>query len=207
MKACKSEGIVLKSYAYKDRERVIHLFTPDRGIVHLIVKNLSVKNPQRVNLTTPLCRGEYVYYQGKSEIYRFVEGSILNLHLALRASLKLLKLSANMLHTIHASQLPQKPSPKLYQLLLSYLKKLPLSPESLWMSFHLKLLKQEGLLSFQKPDIRFAHTSYSLNEEEWLVFILLLEGRDFSLLEGLSPPKSLREKIENVLRLQHSIET
>jgi len=198
MKENKSEGIVLKSFAYKETERILHLFTPDQGIIHLIAKHLSPKKPQRVNLTTPLCRGQYVYRKGKSDLYTLIDGSILNLHLPLRQSLKELTLGGKMLQAIHDTQLPEKPAPKLYELLAAYLKKLPLAPETLWASFQLKLLKHEGFISFAKPHIKSIEGTHTLNEDEWNHFLLLSEGRDFPTLTAFTPPESLKKSIDDI---------
>ncbi|CCB89786.1 DNA repair protein RecO [Simkania negevensis] len=198
MKENKSEGIVLKSFAYKETERILHLFTHDQGIIHLIVKHLSPKKPQRINLSTPLCRGQYVYRKGKSDLYTLLDGSILNLHLPLRQSLKQLTIGGKMLQAIHDTQLPEKPAPQLYNLLAAYLKNLPLSPENLWASFQLKLLKHEGLISFSKPQINSALGIHTLTEEEWNHFLLLAEGRDFSTLTAFTPPESLKKSIHDI---------
>ena len=198
MKENKCEGIVIKSYAFKETERIIHLFTPDQGIIHLIVKHLSPKKPQRVNLTTPLCQGQYIYRKGKSDLYSFIDGSILNLHLPLRQSLSELTLGGKMLQAIHDTQLPEKPAPKLYQLLSAYLKKLPLAPASIWTSFQLKLLKHEGHISFEKPHIKSIHGIHTLTSEEWSHFLLLSEARDFSTLTAFTPPESLQKNVEDI---------
>ncbi|MCP5489512.1 MAG: recombination protein O N-terminal domain-containing protein [Chlamydiales bacterium] len=56
MKENKSEGIVLKSFAYKETERILHLFTHDQGIIHLIVKHLS-KNLSGLTSLPPFAVG------------------------------------------------------------------------------------------------------------------------------------------------------
>jgi|GEM_PF-2464476 len=206
MKESKCEGIVLKSYPFKEEQRIIHLFTPDQGVIHLITRNLSLKKPQHVNLATPLCRGHYVYRKNRSALCTFVDGSILNLHLPLRSSLRLLKLSGLMLQTIHTTQLPEKPHPQLYHLLRAYLEKLPLSPESLWLSFQFKLLKYEGQFFFDKPYIRLAQGMYQLTESEWPYFLTLVEGRAFSVLCQLHLPVSFKKRMEDLLQAEmHSI--
>jgi len=198
MKENKCEGIVLKSYAFKETERILHLFTPDQGIIHLIVKHLSPKKPQRVNLATPLCQGQYLYRQGKSDLYSFIDGSILDMHLPLRQSLEKLTIGGKMLQAIHDSQMPEKPAPKLYQLLSAYLKKLPLAPVAIWTSFQLKLLKHEGLISFEKPYIKSANGTHALSSDEWSHFLLLLESRDFSTITTFTPPESLQKSVEDI---------
>lgn len=59
-------------------------------------------------------------------------------------------MGCDLLQAVLGSQLPGKPSPQLYALLLIYLKKIPQTayPWVLAASFRLKLLMHEGLISF-----------------------------------------------------------
>ncbi len=200
MKEKKCEGIVLQSYPFKEAQRIVHLFTPDQGVIHLITQRLSLKRPQQVNLATSLCRGQYVYRQNRSKLCTLIDGSILNLHLPLRQSLHLLKISGNMLQAIHSTQLTKKPTLRLYHLLRTYLEKLPLSPDSLYLSFQLKLLKYEGQLAFERPYIHLTQGEYALTESEWSYLLILAEGRAFSVLEQLQLPPSFIKKMGELLQ-------
>ncbi len=146
------EGVVLKAIPFKENDRILSIFTPDRGVMSLYVRGLSKKKPTLVNLTTPLCRGEFVFRKGRTDLHRFIDGTILDLHLPLRRSYKHLEYAGKMLQAILQSQMPGKSANRLYALLTSYLKKLPDSsfPETMWASFQLKLLKYEGLLAISE---------------------------------------------------------
>ncbi|MDJ0652337.1 MAG: DNA repair protein RecO [Simkaniaceae bacterium] len=152
----KTEGIVLKAVPFEENDRILSLFSPDQGIVTLYVRGLSKKKPTLVNLTTPLCRAEFLFRKGRSNLYRFIDGTILDLHLPLRRSYRHLEYAGKMLQAILKSQMPGKNAKKLYHLLSSYLKKLSEAsfPETLWASFVLKLLKHEGLLVFDETCLR-----------------------------------------------------
>jgi len=194
----KCEGIILKSYAYKETERILHLFTKDLGIIHLVIKHLSPRKPQRINLATPLCQGQYVLRKGKSDLFSFLDGSIIDLHLPLRQTLLTLETGGRMLRAIHDSQLPEKPAPLLYKLLSLYLKKLPLGPQTLLTSFQLKLLIHEGLISFEKPHLNYSGGTLTLNAEEWPILFLLAHGRDFETLISLSPSQELQKTVKDL---------
>lgn len=150
----KVEGIVLKAISFKENDRILTLYTPEQGVMSLYVRGLSKKKPTLTNLATPLCRGEYLFRKGRSDLHKFLDGSILDLHLSLRKSYHHLEVAGKILHTMHETQLPGKSSPALYALLASYLKKLGDAkyPETLSASFHLKLLKHEGLLALENHD-------------------------------------------------------
>ena len=104
----REEGIVLKSTPFKDADRIVTVFTPNQGVLSFIVKRLSKNRPAMVNLTTPLCRGEFIFKTGRSQLHRFIDGTILDLHLPLRQSYERLDYGAKMLSAILTSQMPQE---------------------------------------------------------------------------------------------------
>lgn len=212
----RSEGVVLKATPYKENDRIITLFTPDQGVISLYVRGLSRSKPALVNLTTPLCHGEFIYRKGKSDLYRFVDGTIIDLHLPLRRSYQHLEFGGKMLQAILKSQLPGKAAEKLYALLLTYLKHLPTAehPAVLWVSFLLKLLKHEGLLSLTEsctscgnPASRFGDgesrcsecdegLSFPFSEEEWKLLYTLGSTRQFTNINHLTLDLSLVKATE-----------
>ena len=166
MAAQKEEGIVLKSTNYQESSRILSLFTKNSGIISVIVKRLNPKKSTLINLTTPLCRAEFIYRKGKSSLYTYIDGSILDLHLPLRQSYIHLTTASNLLKLVSSSQFPEKPAPHLYQLLSLFLKKIPLftDPSVLFSTFQLKLLKFEGLLSINRA-VSYTHLTLPTNRE------------------------------------------
>lgn len=144
----KTEGIVLRSQDYKERHRIITLFSP-QGLISLIVKGISRKNARLLTLTTPFNHGEYIFCQGRSDLFRFHDGTILNDHLDLRQNLRSLQAAGALANAILTSQMIGKPAPALFALYKSYHKQIRGfdDPAPLLASFYLKLLKHEGLLS------------------------------------------------------------
>src|SRR3990167_1354425 len=222
MKEEKGEGIILHSLEFKEQERIVSIFTPHSGIISLIVKQLSKKNLTLVNLTTPFCQIEFIYRKGKSDLYRFIDGTILDLHLPLRQSLPHLIYGGKMLQAIRSTQFPGKPAPFLYQLLLSYIKKLPIyvKPESLYSSFQLKLLKHEGLFDLtqtcnkckKNPPLclvygeSFCSTcspsfSTAFTTEEWNQLIIFTHSRKFDYITDAPLESAFQKKIENLFQM------
>src|SRR5579862_3366288 len=144
----KTEGIVLRSQDYNERHRIITLFSP-LGLISLIVKNISRKNASLLTLTTPFSHGEYLYSQGRSDLFKYHDGSLLDDHLGLRQNLKSLQAAGVLANAILTSQMAGKPAPALFALYKSYHKQVCHfdDPSPLIASFILKLLKHEGLLS------------------------------------------------------------
>src|ERR1700722_12761585 len=144
----KTEGVVLRSQDYKERHRIITLFSP-LGLISMIVKSISRKNARLLSLTTPFSHGEYIYYQGRSDLLNYCDGTLLDDHLYLRQNLKLLQAAGTLANAILSSQMAGKPAPALFALYKSYHKQIRHfeEPAPLLASFILKLLKHEGLLS------------------------------------------------------------
>ena len=195
------EGIVLKTYPYKDHGKIIHLFTLNSGVIHLIIKRISSKNSQLINLTAPLCLGKYLYHLRKSDLYSFIDGSIINLHLDLRQNFTLLSYGSQMIQAIHLSQFPGNPAPKLYLLLLAYLKKLPLAPKTLWASFRLKLLIHEGFIALSNKAINFEGNQIKLSPKAWILTTILIKTRIFNALLSLDIPQEVEKNIDHIFSI------
>lgn len=212
-----SEGIVLKSIPYKDSDRILSVFTPDRGVISLYVGRISKSRPAMVNLTTPLCRAEFIFRKGRSDLHRFVDGTILDLNLKLRRSYQQLEYAGKMLNAILTSQMPGKSAPALYVLLTNYLKRLSDFPrlDALWASFQLKLLKHEGLLSIETAcnkcqQKKASHIvegesrctscaseqSYPFGKDEWRTLLQLFEAKQFDSFKDLKIDPILMQGIE-----------
>ncbi|MCP5509177.1 MAG: DNA repair protein RecO [Chlamydiales bacterium] len=202
----KTEGITLKSIEFREHQRIITVMTKDHGIISLIASRLGSKNYRLLNLTSPLTCGEFVFKPGKTDLWRFIDGSILDLHAPIRQELGKLQAAQSMLKRMHTTQLPQKPAPALYQLLKSFLSRLKTTtvPETLLTAFTLKFLRHEGLLSIKTtcghcaaPDSFRFHEgdnycaacapfgSIALTPDEWQQMIHLLASRSFEALESL----------------------
>ena len=203
----KTEGITLKSIEFREYQRIITVMTKDMGLISLIVSRLGSKNYRLINLTSPLTCGEFVFKTRKSDLWRFLDGSILHAHAPIRQELSRLNAAQSMLKRILDTQLPHKPAPALYLLLKSFLARLQTTnaPDTLQIAFTLKLLRHEGLLSiktrcgtcnaenaycFHSGDNFCAACappfSTALTSEEWQQMIHLLACKSFDSLENLS---------------------
>ena len=219
----KVEGVVLKYIPFKERDRIVSLLTPDRGLLSLYVKEVSKTNPFLINLTSPLCRGEFVFKKGRSDLCSFTDGAILDLHIPIRSSFLSLHYSGKMIQGIVKTQASGKNAQRIYRLFLAYLKQLPQSmhPETLWASFELKLLKDEGLLAIEPFCVvcqsekaasitlgesrcrRCAHQGAALfSELEWSQITLLLEARRFDLLPKTKLSSHLIEGVSSIFNTQ-----
>lgn len=216
----KHEGLVLRSIDYKDQQKIITLFTPTRGLISLIVKGINRKRAHLLTLTSPLTQAEYHFTIRRSDLYSFQDGTPINTHNNLRSNLSHLQTAVGFAEALLDSQFPGKPSPALYQLVLTYLKHLPnfTDPSALKASFLLKLLKHDGHLSLTEHcshcDSPAAYYSqgetycrthappYStlLSQQEWEILIALTEARMIPQLQALKLEPELMQKIEKFFK-------
>jgi len=187
----KHEGLVLKAIDFKDRQKIITLYTPTRGLLSLIVKGINRKKSHLLTLTSPFTRGEYHIQIGRSQLYTFLDGTPLTTHHDLRRTLPHLNAATTLAKALLNSQLPEKPSPALYLLTLSYLKNLPLfpNPSALTASYHLKLLGHDGHLNPELPESPFT-------ADEWKGLLPLLNVRSIPALRDQSITPKLLIKVE-----------
>ena len=212
----KTEGIVLRSLEYKDRQRIITVFTAECGLISLIVKGISHRSQHLLALTSPFCQAEFHFARGRSNLFRFIDGTVTEDHLSLRQKFSFLQTAGSMANAILRSQLPEKPSPTLYAFFCAYLKQASLfeAPQALTASFLLKMLKHEGLLALNKHCLRCgtmpssylekgeslcqdhapSHALY-FSDEEWASLFQLAAAQQFSTLQQLKIDPSLSQKI------------
>lgn len=216
----KVEGIVLRSQDFKERHRIITLFTA-QGLISLIVKHISRKNTRLLALTTPFCHGEYLFQRSPLGLPRFQDGSILDDHMDLRQNFGFLQTAGTLAQTILTSQMPDKPAPTLFALYKSYHKQVPCFPDPmpLLASFSLKLLKHEGLLTISSQctscevaparllqDGESVCPQHSLQEAlpfsdaEWESLLVLSNAQQFSTLRSLTMLPSLSQKIQTLFQ-------
>lgn len=223
MQILHTEGVILKVIDFRDYDQIMTVFTPERGIVKWIFKKGKPAQGKPHNKISALARGEFVYSESKGEIWKCREISIFNHYLKLRENYAWLQAAGNLIQWILISQVEQKPAPKLYRLLISYLEKIPLTTNlpSLQMSFIIHLLKHEGLINFdlhcslcQKPlrSLNIAHgnhfcnihapvDSLIFNEDETLAWMQTAACKTFSELQAVSMPDNFLQKAETLFKI------
>ncbi len=140
-----SKALVLKSLFFKDNQKILTLFSERFGMISLVMKGCSA--PLKGSLSEPFCEAEFFFTKGSSDLRKYHDGSIIDLHLSLRGKLSYLKTASAMTKAVLTSQLPEKHSPHLYALLSSFLKQIPhfSFQETLLTCFYLKFLRHEGM--------------------------------------------------------------
>jgi DNA repair protein RecO (recombination protein O) len=80
----KTEGIVLRSLRYGEADRILHLYTPDRGRVSAIAKGVRRAKSRFGGRLEPFFRLNLVLYEGRSEMLTVTSAETLAGHPRLR---------------------------------------------------------------------------------------------------------------------------
>lgn len=137
----KVKGLLLHSLPHLGNKHILKILTAEHGLVTLIGRSSAP------DLLTPFHMAEWVYWTGRGEMGKLIEGSIeerfpFDQYAQLESAGKI---AADLLRT----QLPSKQAEAPLALAHAYLKALKgaKNPEILPLSFRLKLLQAEGLFS------------------------------------------------------------
>lgn len=144
------EGIILKVIPFGDYDQILSLFTAEIGLVKLFIKGSRSRKRGLQGICIPLTGVEAIYKEKNSELFGCQEMTLIESYRFLRNDLNYLKAACDMLNAVESTQLPCKPAPQLYALLLYFLARIPDCTDlaALTASFRLKLLRHEGLITF-----------------------------------------------------------
>jgi DNA repair protein RecO (recombination protein O) len=180
----KTEGVVLKRIPFQEHDLILTLFSQDQGIIKCIAKGANRPKCRYAALLDPLTRLEFLYREGRGELWKCSEMTALNHRLALRQNFAQLTAACDMGKALLTSQLLYAPAAELYALFNAYLEHLPLfqEPDVLALSFRLKLLRHEGIWE-QGTDALLRELAFC---------------RHFSEIERVVLPPHFREKVESL---------
>ncbi len=203
----KTEGITLQAIAFQENSRIFKVFSKELGVISFIAKQLTIKKPMFLALTTPFCHGEFVFKKSSKEILKLEEGSVIDAHVKLREDLNSLLGASHMTEAMVKISYEDQESSTLFLLLERYLKALEKYPEavfSLVSSFYLKLLLWEGILHLSRncnlckqPAIAIASgeslcqdhflkgTEISFHQDELEMLFKLMNAKTFLEIQNL----------------------
>ena len=150
----KTEAVVLRSIRYSEADRVLHLFTLDRGRVNAIAKGVRKTGSRFGARLEPLTCSALLLHEGRGELHTVSGADIVSSHEAVRAdnyTLAVGLIGAEAVLKLHAEPEPQ---PRAYQGLCRFLDLLggpvqraaDAAHDGLGLAFQLKLLALAGYL-------------------------------------------------------------
>src|SRR4051794_32441458 len=150
----KTDAVVLRSIRFSEADRVLHLYTLERGRVNAIAKGVRKTGSRFGARLEPLTRSALLLHEGRGELHTVSGADIISSQEAVRAdsyTLSVGLIGAEAVLKLHAEPEPQ---PRAYQGLCRFLDLLggPIERahepacDGLGLAFQLKLLALAGYL-------------------------------------------------------------
>jgi DNA repair protein RecO (recombination protein O) len=144
----KTEGIVLRSLRYGEADRILHLYTPDRGRISAIAKGVRRARSRFGGRMEPFFRLDLVLYEGRSDLLTVTSAETLAGHPRLREDAAALDGAARACEAVARVFDDGDPHRGVYHLLANELTLLDQEParagRSNALAFRLKLLLAAG---------------------------------------------------------------
>jgi DNA repair protein RecO (recombination protein O) len=146
--ALKTEGIVLRSIRYGEADRILHLYTPDRGRIGAIAKGVRRARSRFGGRLEPFFRLDLVLYEGRSELLTVTSAETIAAHPRLREAAAALDGAARACEAVARVFDDGEPHAGVYHLLANELALLDREPARAGranaLAFRLKLLLAAG---------------------------------------------------------------
>jgi DNA repair protein RecO (recombination protein O) len=146
----KTEAIVLRSIRYGEADRVLHLYTRERGRVGAMAKGVRRPKSRFGGRLEPLFRVDLVMHEGRGELCTVTSASTVSAHPRLRDSRESLQRATQACEAVLKLFDSQEPNQPAYNLLCNELQLLDQYPATASrahaLSFRLKLLLAAGFM-------------------------------------------------------------
>jgi DNA repair protein RecO (recombination protein O) len=144
----KTQGIVLRSLRYGEADRILHLYTPDRGRVSAIAKGVRRARSRFGGRLEPFFRLDLVLYEGRGEMLTVTSAETLAAHPRLREDARALDGAGRACEAVARVFDDGEPHRGVYHLLANELALLDREPARAGranaLAFRLKLLLAAG---------------------------------------------------------------
>ncbi len=145
----KTEAVVLRSLRYGEADRILHLYTAQRGRVSAIAKGVRRTRSRFGGRLEPFFRLGLVLYEGRSELLTVTSAETISGHPRLREDAAALDSAARACDAVGRLFETSEPHPGVFALLCNELALLDARPEQATyanqLAFRLKLLLAAGL--------------------------------------------------------------
>jgi DNA repair protein RecO (recombination protein O) len=146
----KTEAVVLRTIRYGEADRVLHLYTRDRGRVSAMAKGVRRTRTRFGGRLEPFFRLDMVLYEGRSDLLTVTSAETVAAHPRLREHASALDAAARSCDAVSRLFETGEPHPAIYHLLANELALLDADParhatRANQLAFRLKLLLGAGL--------------------------------------------------------------
>ena len=146
----KTQAVVLRTIRYGEADRVLHLYTRDRGRIAAMAKGVRRTRTRFGGRLEPFFRLDMVLYEGRSELLTVTSAETVDAHARLRTDARALDVAARACDAVARLFETSEPHPAVYHLLCNELALLDREPaahatRANQLAFRLKLLLAAGL--------------------------------------------------------------
>ena len=117
----KTEGVVLRTIRYGEADRVLHLYTRDRGRVAAMAKGVRRTRTRFGGRLEPFFRLDMILYEGRSELLTVTSAETVEAHTRLRTDARALDAAARACDAVARLFETSEPHPAVYHLLCNEL--------------------------------------------------------------------------------------
>jgi len=144
----KTEAVVLRTFRFGEADRILHLYTAERGRVNAIAKGVRRVKSRFGGRLEPLFRVNLVLHEGRGELCTVTQAETVAAHPALRERRDALERASQACDAVLRLLDSAEPNPPAYNLLCRELQLLDADPTAATrahaLSFRLKLLLAAG---------------------------------------------------------------
>ena len=141
----RDEGIVLRTHKLGESDRIISIFTKQRGKVRAVAKGVRKTKSRFGSRLEPPSHVAALFYEGRGELHIVTQAESIDHFRPIRDDLDRLTRAVSMLEAVDQLGLEGEPNPALYQMLLGALRALSGHSGPLVVpAFFLKVLALEG---------------------------------------------------------------
>jgi DNA repair protein RecO (recombination protein O) len=145
----KTQAVVLRSIRYGEADRILHLYTPNRGRVGAIAKGVRRTRTRFGGRLEPFFRVDLLLHEGRSELLTVTGAQTVNAHSRLRADGRALDAAGRACDAVARLFDSSEPHPDVFHLLCNELALLDddagRATHANQLAFRLKLLLAAGL--------------------------------------------------------------
>jgi DNA repair protein RecO (recombination protein O) len=146
----KTQAIVLRSIRYGEADRILHLYTPDRGRIGAIAKGARRARSRFGARLEPFFRLRLVLHEGRGDLFTVSSADTITTHAALREHAATLDAAARACDAVARLFETTEPHPEVFALLGNELALLAADPAHArpgnGLAFRLKLLLAAGIV-------------------------------------------------------------
>lgn len=116
-----TKGVVIRQTKYSESDKILTIFTKDRGKIQAIAKGARRPKSRLMGSTEVFCYSEFLMYNGKG-LYNINQGEIIDSFYSLREDIYKLSYATFILELVDSSVLEEEANDILFELLIKTLK-------------------------------------------------------------------------------------